>query len=128
MAGLVGQDGAGLPVGQWFQDATFWVATELDGPIGKITSIVEWTVERVVEAPVDGTDITTISWLWVAGAAFLIGLLTKRPLNGFKATFALSLCASVGGLHFCGDYVWCANTDGAVKTANIAARRVLDQR
>ena len=35
--------------------------------------------------------------------------------------------ASVGGIHFCGDYVLCANTDGAVRSAGIAARRVLGQ-
>ena len=38
-----------------------------------------------------------------------------------------ALEASVGGIHFCGDYVLCANTDGAVRSADIAARRVLDR-
>ena len=36
-----------------------------------------------------------------------------------------ALEASVGGIHFCGDYVLCANTDGAVRSAGLAARRVL---
>ena len=38
-----------------------------------------------------------------------------------------ALEASVGGIHFCGDYVLCANTDGAVRSADGAARRVLDR-
>ena len=38
-----------------------------------------------------------------------------------------ALEASVEGLHFCGDYVLHANTDGAVRSAGIAARRVLDR-
>ena len=38
-----------------------------------------------------------------------------------------ALEASVGGIHFCGDYVLCANTDGAVSSADIAARRVLSR-
>ena len=36
-----------------------------------------------------------------------------------------ALEASVDGIHFCGDYVFCANTDGAVRSADVAARRVL---
>ena len=38
-----------------------------------------------------------------------------------------ALEASVSGIHFCGDYVLCANTDGAVRSADAAARRVLDR-
>ena len=38
-----------------------------------------------------------------------------------------ALEASVGGIHFCGDYVLCANTDGAVRSADGAARRVLER-
>ena len=35
--------------------------------------------------------------------------------------------ASVEGIHFCGDYVLHANTDGAVRSAGLAARRVLER-
>lgn len=33
--------------------------------------------------------------------------------------------ASVGGIHFCGDYVLRSNTDGAARSAEMAARKVL---
>ena len=38
-----------------------------------------------------------------------------------------ALEASHGGIHFCGDYVLCANTDGAVRSAEVAAHRVRER-
>lgn len=43
-----------------------------------------------------------------------------------RMTHQAALEASVGGLHFCGDYVLTANMDGAVRSADMAAKRVLE--
>jgi glycine betaine/proline transport system permease protein len=95
-----------VPFGEWFVQFIEWA--QFNPVSAQIGDIVEWpfsTLFTLILSDRVGRDsITTIPWLWVVIAVFLIGSFTRNTRVGLGAAVMLGTCGFLGTGTISGDF------------------------
>lgn len=95
-----------LPFGEWFVQFIEWA--QFNPVTAQIGDMVEWpfsTLFNLILSDRVGRDsITTIPWLWVVIAVFVIGSITRNTRVGLSSAVMLATCGFLGTGTISGDF------------------------
>jgi len=87
-----------LPFGEWFVQLVEWA--QFNPVTAQIGDIIEWpfsTLFSLILSDRVGRDsITTVPWLWIVIAVFIIGSFARNTRVGLSAAVMLGTCAFLG--------------------------------
>ena len=95
-----------LPFGEWFVQLIEWA--QFNPVTAQIGDMVEWPFstlfDLILSDKVGRDSITTIPWLWVVIAVFVIGSFTRNTRVGLSAAVMLGTCGFLGTGTISGDF------------------------
>ena len=95
-----------LPFGEWFVQLIKWA--QFNPVTAQIGDMVEWpfsTLFNLILSDRVGRDsITTIPWLWVVIAVFVIGSIARNTRVGLSSAVMLAACGFLGTGTISGDF------------------------
>ena len=95
-----------LPFGEWFVQFIEWA--QFNPVTAQIGDMVEWpfsTLFNLILSDRVGRDsITTIPWVWVVIAVFVIGSITRNTRVGLSSAVMLATCGFLGTGTISGDF------------------------
>ena len=80
-----------IPVGDWAEQAVFWVDNNLQATIG----VIKWPFDTLINIIVNEW-LLQMSWLSVCFGVFLVGWLIRNFQVGFMAFIGLLICGLLG--------------------------------
>ena len=80
-----------IPVGDWAEQAVFWVDNNLQATIG----VIKWPFDTLINIIVNEW-LLQMSWLTVCFGVFLVGWLVRNFQVGFMAFIGLLICGLLG--------------------------------
>ncbi len=95
-----------LPFGEWFVQLVKWA--QFNDVTAQLGDMVEWpfsTLFSLILSDKVGRDsITTIPWLWIVIAVFIIGSIARNTRVGLSAAVMLGTCGFLGSGTISGDF------------------------
>ncbi len=87
-----------FPFGEWIKQLVFWA---VNNPVtSTIGDIVEWPFSNffslIMSKDVNRDSITTIPWIWLVVAVFLVASFTRNTRVGLACGAMLSVCGFLG--------------------------------